>query len=170
MTVVQRPYVLFPNEVQIAKGRDPKTKRITWLFFVAVKNSGNTPTRQMRMHVNFDANHTGEFPPDFAYPDMNTSAQKADPKDDIPILIGPNSKIYSQQLRVSADKISEVVRGDNRLFFYGWASYRDQFDKTPLHRTEFCFEIANLTIKGDSVGFVPASCRHHNCADDECKQ
>lgn len=160
---VQRSFVAFPPEISIVRAIDEKTRRTkSWLFYLPVENSGTTPTRDMRMHVNFDA-RPGELPEDFAYPDLGSSKN-------IPIFVAPKSKIFSSPLEISQEVVEKVQQKSLRLYFYGWTTYNDVFEKSRMHRTEFCYEVAGLQVNGDRVLTFITFWHQHNCADEECNK
>ena len=85
-------------------------------------------------------------------------------------IIRDQSEIVTINRRTGA----EITSGN---YFWGWYTYRDIFDSTPVHLTEFCQVIAGVIVgrdeKGNVVmnaelGFTFYGCANLNCADQEC--
>ena len=57
-----------------------------------------------------------------------------------------------------------------RSFVWGWVVYKDVFQRTPPHLTEFCEELNGATAvsPGGKVIFDYLKCAHHNCTDEDC--
>jgi hypothetical protein len=161
---VQRPFVTFPPEVRAIAVVDAGKKLKRWSFYLPVENSGNTTAQPMRMRFNFDGQGNTELT---AYPDRGNSAS-------VPVVLGPKARLWSEALDVSPNVIEKVKRKKARLFFYGWACYRDSFPKTKVHITEFCWEVpyfqATPINGGYEITTSLSSCRQHVCADDGCKE
>ena len=68
--------------------------------------------------------------------------------------------------------MAEVRDGKRHLYFWGWVAYRDIFEDSNPHLTEFCNELTisegDITT-GEKVRFLQVSCGTHNCADEECR-
>ncbi len=66
---------------------------------------------------------------------------------------------FNQPVHVQKDKI----------FFWGIVFYRDVFPKTPIHLTEFCWNLSNIafTKEGQAQPFY-GICTSHNCTDMYC--
>jgi hypothetical protein len=151
---------------------DPKNsqKISSWEFRPVLENSGTTPTRQARHHVNyFSLPVSVAFPPkQFTFPDLHTPE---DPTE-APFGLGPREIATGALLSISKEVITNVKDRRQNLYFWGWATYRDVFPKTPEHITMFCFALSG--IRGELVpnaqqGFLWSLCNRHNCEDDECK-
>jgi hypothetical protein len=61
------------------------------------------------------------------------------------------------------------------FYFWGWYTYRDIFKDTPVHLTEFCGQMTNVSGERDKNGKISkydmafGKCTRHNCEDEECK-
>src|SRR5437660_1573242 len=85
--VGQRAYVTFPfasdpKDLKVMRiaGDDGKTQ--AWRFYLPIENTGNTPAKQTRINVNFQAiEGNAGLADDFAYPDYAG-------KDDNPLSLG----------------------------------------------------------------------------------
>ena len=86
----------------------------------------------------------------------------------------------SKQLGVGAvcnvptETLTDVQNGRRHLYITSRAIYRDKFDNSYWHVSEFCVKINN--ISGDlnnpasSLRFVSTPCtKGHNCHDEECE-
>jgi len=135
----------------------------TFQIVVELENRGRTPTRHGLMNVNH-IQQAEPLPKDFPYLDG--------PKTET-VLIGPDHGVMSPVINVPVDRMMQVVRGNQRLFIWGWIDYNDVFPGTPRHRTEFCFEIVpdrgmpitdeNTTLRSEFHG-------PHNGADGDCQR
>ena len=69
---------------------------------------------------------------------------------------------------------NEVAAHRQRLFVWGWTTYRDVFWRTPTRLSEFCTEISNVTgglsdpATANSINWQTNACRTHNCYDEDC--
>jgi hypothetical protein len=131
---------------------------------VPMQNSGVTPTMQMVTTLNFYSCDT-PLPDNFEYRDYGSP---------LPTLLGPKEKTLAAPFYISPEVIQGVRDRKKHLYFYGWTTYHDIFKDTPLHITEFCFELEFLeadpyTGKGNNYSFY-RSCPRHNCIDEECKK
>jgi hypothetical protein len=132
---VQRAYVFlkrFNPERVIVGGA------VQWWFFLEWENSGTTPTKDLRLRVNFAYRPT-PLPKGYDFPDLGEQT-------DIPVVIGPKSTATSPDLHVPTDILVQVKNGSLHLYFWGHAEYRDVFERTPLYVTKVCHK---ATIVGD---------------------
>lgn len=67
---------------------------------------------------------------------------------------------------ISSEVIKEINAKRTHFYFCGFVTYGDTLDRTALHRTEFCYELA--TIDRNTGRFTGTSVGKHNCADEEC--
>jgi hypothetical protein len=126
LTKLERAFVL-PEAIEVdvdeSRGRH-------FGFRVKWKNSGSSPAIDIRMHVNWV--HTDRLLDEtFTYPDHG-------PSDDLPKYLGPSGNLWSVRMDIGGEMVASAKRGGTFLFFYGWITYRDIFDGTPVHRTTFC--------------------------------
>jgi hypothetical protein len=159
---VQRAFVTFSTAINYFGNVDPRTHKIvTWGFSVPI-------TRGMRMRARV-------YPSDIVLPDNFDFPDVAEQKT-ANIVLGPRQTTWTDQFgNVSPATINGVkLYRTKHLYLYGWATYRDVFDNTPLHVTKFCYDLKNFgpdpfTGSGPANTFY-AACPRHNCTDEECDQ
>jgi hypothetical protein len=182
-TSVQRAFITvagFDTPVRLSDVPGGQGKQAKyWWFIPNVKNSGNTPTKNMKYFIG------ASCPPELSWAMAGhmtilcdlTRQDILDPVDlfnnpnsknkESTGILGPQSVIALGGLGITEASIKEVLKGF-RLFVFGVIYYNDTFPKTKQHITKFCYQTgANLSDKGEivsSFGF----CDHWNCADDEC--
>lgn len=88
------------------------------------------------------------------------------------VFIAPKAVAYGGRVSVPPNALTGVREGRIRLYFWGWAAYRDVFQESKPHLTDFCQELT--AIDGDittaeNVRFVFTMCESHNCADETCE-
>jgi len=163
LTTVQRPFVTFPPSPSVVSVRDAKRQLRSWRFYLPIENSGDTPTKGLKAVFNFNGIQNAELS-DFR--DFGTANS---------FNLGPKAMLSSEGLDVSPETVKNIQTHKARLFFYGWACYRDQFKDTPVHITEFCYEVPFFKaspIPGSTDWRIVTSlsaCTSHVCVDDECK-
>ena len=157
----QRAFVFVRNG-QIAVGKDFQTDKVkNFTVSVTWENSGDTPTKNLRMKINRRVN-PDPLPDDFDFPDYYIG--------DIHTLMGPKSTINSVPLEISTEEMRAVREGEAHLYVWGWAEYDDVFPGTKRHRTEFC---QKWWVGGDLINASKFSAgftwyHQHNGADTEC--
>jgi hypothetical protein len=164
LKILQRAFV-FPGQVHIRSHLDTATKKIWWSFHPTWGNSGNSPTRNLRINVNRWL-ETKELPNDFNFPSKGES---------IPTLIGPHGTIGSDPITVQGDELVRVQKGELYFYIWGWAKYRDVFPDTQEHVTRFAYRV---TLLGDPTKHAGAKniveprfdlFPRFNCSDEECE-
>jgi hypothetical protein len=159
--IVQRAFV-FVRNVILAANLDPNTEEVKrWLASVEWENSGQTPTRNLRIMIN-SAVRAEVLPDGYDFPDFEFG--------EMPTLIGPHASIRSKELEITVEQLDEVKEETAHFYVWGWAEYDDVFPRTPRHRTEFCYK---WTVGGDlgipSRMTAKYTLHHeHNGADEEC--
>jgi hypothetical protein len=117
------------------------------------KNSGTTQANPVKNYANWRA-FIGTPPADYTDPDLAADGT------DLPthgqgleFYIGPQDAIYSESLNVPMPLIERIRNKELRLFIWGWAEYRDAFEGTPIHRSQFCNEVivTDMGREGDKV-------------------
>jgi hypothetical protein len=151
----QRAFV-FVKHFEVIAIISPKSIIIipTW------ENSGDTPTRNMRNHVNFQY-FDNDMPSDFNFPDY-------DGEEETPVLIGPHASMPASPLAIPPDCYGKLVKGTGHLYIWGWAEYNDVFDDTIRHRTEFCNEVLISETEDHKVATRFRLYKLYNGADGEC--
>ena len=163
LQAVQRAYAQFPyvakENVNVARLLDASTGNTAgWRFYLPLDNTGNTPAYDLRVHVNFtNVDGTDGLPGDFTYPDYGSTDEPQPP-----LTIGAKARIYSSPLDISHAIMRKLQLKESRLFFYGWANYRDVFEGTTIHRSEFCYELRINQIAGNELAFETISYGNHN--------
>jgi hypothetical protein len=152
---------------------DAATQTYSWRFRPVLKNSGDTPTRNMFMHTECVVRTTA-LPLGFNFDYSTTKIARA--------LIPPNTEVLggiaptNPDPAVTAQDVEDAIHGSKFIFIWGWAKYSDVFPETPRHITRFCWLI---TPVGKPLEFHPDTNPngvrfpqvHHfegNCADEEC--
>jgi hypothetical protein len=182
-TSVQRAFITvasFDTPVRVGDVPGGQGKQAKyWWFIPNIKNSGNTPTKNMKYFIR------ASCPPESSWGmggRMNiicdfTRRDILDPVDvfsdptskkiESAAILGPQSAIALGGIGITEASIQAVIKGFN-LFIFGLVYYNDTFPNTKRHITKFCYQAgASLSDKSEivsSFGF----CDHWNCADDEC--
>jgi hypothetical protein len=161
LIAVDRPFVRFGltdlNVSMIAYEENTRLPQAL-LFSLPVINDGNTPTKNLRIHVNIHVADT-ELKTDFGFPDLGDRSEVTF------LSIPPKGKIYSTHLRLERLNFEAVEKEQRYLYFYGWATYNDIFEGTGLHRTEFCYQVSMLRLDGDKLNYSLAFLRFHNSVE-----
>jgi len=116
--------------------QDPKI--IYWRFHIIWKNTGNTPTKKLRIHTNYELRDT-PIPDNFDFKDYNNPLEKY-----ASCIIAPKSTIVSQGFDVLGEEIFKVREGQKYLYLWGWAEYRNIFDSKKLHISRFCVKVTDI--------------------------
>jgi len=165
---VQRAFVFVGNSeiarVVVGKKINHFTIKTVW------ENSGTTPTKLTTTHVSFQSwTGPGGIPDDFTFPD---SWSEGVPHINTEVFIGPKGITSVITPPISATILEGIKNHSARFYIWGWAKYRDIFNDTPEHITEFCTELSRFT--GDPMSLDPNvqpildNCERHNCYDDQC--
>lgn len=162
LMTVQRAFVSLKTIESIGV-RDEQGKVVRWEFFPQWENGGATQTRLMRQHVN-KGFAEGELPSNFDFHD-------AGEEDNRPYFLAAKGGILTGPLLVDPDMLTEVKNRKKRLYFWGWAAYRDVFESSEPHLTEFCNELiipdGNM-VTGEGGRFLYVPCTSYNCTDEDC--
>jgi len=172
LTVVQRAYVSI-GEIsgsRLGVSNNPNTIYLAVTF--PWENAGYTPTRNMTTHISWYFYKHG-LPKGWSFPDLWKVGQPHIPMGGV---VSPRGKIGYTVGPITADDIRKIQLHKDRLFFWGWAKYRDVFDDTPEHVTQFCYELVGFNGNPFSPNlteqFTPLwnNCDSNNCQDRECKR
>ncbi|HEY5213809.1 MAG TPA: hypothetical protein VIJ38_12400 [Acidobacteriaceae bacterium] len=164
---VQRAFV-FATHLDGVRIQDPKnpTQISSLDFSITWENSGTTPTRDMKSHLNWLIRNT-PLPDDFTYPDFGDEQPS-------PIALGPKTVGHTTPISIPAADISKIMNHQELFYIWGWARYRDIFPKTKPHITRFCTEITGfqgnplLSDPGSLSTPMTQNCAN-TCYDEECK-
>jgi hypothetical protein len=99
-----------------------------------IENAGATPTVDMKIVVNYALRNT-PLPDDFDFPYV------IEPGDSI---IGPHQIIGTNNALIVDDDLVSVQNGTKFFYMWGTITYRDVFDRTPVHITEYCTQITRV--------------------------
>jgi hypothetical protein len=164
---VQRAFVL-PGDVDPTVIGNNSTQSVRFSF--RWNNSGTTPTKGLRTHVNYRWD-VQELPIDFPFSDL---WEEGRPHVQTPALLGPKASTAVDVGPVPAQVVNGVVQHYYHLNFWGWARYRDVFRDTPEHLTEFCYELIPFDVQigkdSTTIKYRLDNCTRHNCYDNECKE
>ena len=122
------------------------------------RNGGNTPTKDMTVIVNWTP-WPGGLPGQFNY----AYGENVVPT---PMFLGPKATEWSEPIRIPAQVATAALHGGESIFIWGRVEYRDIFDKTRLHFTEWCYKLVFVRIEPHPqtqfVAFGP-----HNRSDED---
>jgi hypothetical protein len=111
------------------------------------RNTGSTPTKNLRSHVECDIRNT-VLPPNHVFFDQNQEVGSG--------MIPPNGQNGGgrapQNTPISPFDILEAQALRRFIYLWGWIKYRDVFPNTPEHTTHFCWLIQ---VIGNPMAFVP---------------
>lgn len=143
---------------------------IFWRIRPQWTNSGNTPTRQLTVHIRYQLSDV-PLPDDFDFTiDEGPNT--------LPAAIGPKGTIESSPFDIDGSDLVSVGQGRKHLYMWGIARYRDVFVDTEWHITKFCVKASNITGDPEKywddhdnpVGIMFQNYGAYNCADDECSR
>jgi hypothetical protein len=106
-------------------------------------NGGATITKDMVNYISWKPFPTGQFHDDYGFPDLDGHGNEiVGHPVTTPLVIGPHASILANTSYIPTPLLEDARNGLARIFIWGWAEYWDIFDRTPLHRTEFCNELS----------------------------
>jgi hypothetical protein len=158
---VQRAFVVF-RQAPAMNALTEANSVTNWEFQPVLENTGLTPTRGLRQQFNSLVTPF-VMKTDFAFPDVNLGYS--------PFVIGPKESVNGAVTAASAIDIALVKSHQRHLYLWGWAMYRDVFERTPVHVSMFCAELTD--VRGDPTKnlnsqFTWTLCHYHNCTDHDC--
>jgi hypothetical protein len=174
LTKVQRAFI-FAESIRCDIVNIPNGGISGMTCVVNWKNSGNTPTKVLHLHTNIES-FRKPLPDNFTFPDL---WRKGDPHINKSVVIWPNSPSGSNVGGLTNAELLSWAKGHRYLYVWGWARYRDIFDKTPEHVTKFCSEalydgeVDVPTNLGSTLHVVRprwSTCDHNNCYDEQCSE
>ena len=163
---VQRAFVSFSGTLSATKiVKHDKTTDL--MLNLPWTNLGTTPTRKSKSRVNWQTFPQG-MPDNFSFLDIGDVAPRQ--------FTIPSKGFGNATMEVPIQVLEYVKDGNLRLFVWGWITYHDIFERTPVRLSEFCDEVTNIKSSTDSFT-DPASnitwelvlCSEHNCTDEECR-
>lgn len=141
--------------------------RIFWRIRPTWFNSGNTPTRNLRIYVHYELLDK-PLGAEYKFIQLNSPRK--------PVTLYPKSGIESQPRDVYGGDLLDVKDGKKYLYVWGVARYNDVFPDTAEHMTKFCVVATNLSgdplrswhATDNNFDIAFAGFDKHNCADEEC--
>ena len=164
--ITQRAFLNFSGPIFQKKIDGKKLEGIT--VFYIMDNSGTTPAGAGIQQWNMSLGST--------IPEKGLDFDALPQSGRLAFVLGPKANFQTIPINVSTEDLEMVAQGKARLFFWGWASYRDIFAATPPRLSEFCTQILTVTwSKPDhsdpSADIITSSppCPTHNCYDEDCE-
>lgn len=164
LTKLQRAFVIFkgPPIYLSHKRSDDHDAAVYWTFHFNWENAGASLATELVAFVDFYLG--GE---DISK-DHDLSAPAGLPKR----VLGPRSSLGIGEFPIDGADLVAVREGKKFLYFWGSVTYRDIFDDTPLHFTEFFFQVVNVRgdptkpwdAKGNIVEIITNNQPRHNDA------
>ena len=105
------------------------------------RNSGNTPTRNMRIRINWTP-WAGDLADDFSY------SYGALP---VSMFLGPKATEWSTTINVPSNVATDAFNERSRIFIWGRVDYEDIFDNTEPHFTQWCYRLV-FVFPGGAFG------------------
>lgn len=162
----QRAYV-FLREFDVAMTKNPLNDEIQTCTIQPIwENTGTTPTRNGRGHVNwkyFDKS----VPEDFDFADFDELGNRIQSYDSYkPLIVGPRATALSPVISMEPAILRQVRDQQGKLLIWGWAEYDEVFSDAPRHRTEFAYLVVVSGSPASHVGF--SQFKQHNGVDEDC--
>lgn len=162
----QRAYV-FLREFQVALTKNPLNDEIQTCTIQPIwENTGTTPTRNGRGHVNwkyFDRS----VPADFDFADFDELGNRILSYDAYkPLIVGPRATALSPIISMEPAILRQVRDLQGKLLIWGWAEYDEVFADAKRHRTEFAYLVVVSGSPASHVGF--SQFKLHNGVDEDC--
>ena len=162
----QRAYVSL-REFQVAMTKNPLNDEIQTCTIQPIwENTGTTPTRNGRGHVNwkyFDRSVPAEF--DFAdFDELGNRILSYDAYK--PLIVGPRATALSPIISMEPAILRQVRDLQGKLLIWGWTEYDEVFSDAKRHRTEFAYLVVVSGSPASHVGF--SQYKLHNGVDEDC--
>ena len=162
----QRAYVSL-REFQVALTKNPLNDEIQTCTIQPIwENTGTTPTRNGRGHVNwkyFDRS----VPADFDFADFDELGNRILSYDSYkPLIVGPRATALSPIIGMEPAVLRQVRDLQGKLLIWGWAEYDEVFSDAKRHRTEFAYLVVVSGSPASHVGF--SQFKLHNGVDEDC--
>lgn len=165
----QRAFISY--KIERSANIDPQTGIIThWVFTLIWYNSGQTPTKNMKNHVNIGL-FKKEISSDWNFPDVwDDNIPKAE-RVGVPLGTAPKDSTRGQAVAISVADLGDVISGKKFLYLWGWASYNDVFPNTKLHIARFAVRVlvGGHPLDQDHISFSFPFLKTYNCSDEECE-
>ncbi len=162
----QRAYV-FLREFHVATTRNPLNDEIQTCTIQPIwENTGTTPTRNGRSHVNWKY-FERSVPADFDFADFDELGNRVLAYDAYkPLIVGPRATALSPIISMEPAILRQVRDLQGKLLIWGWAEYDEVFTDAKRHRTEFAYLVVVSGSPASHVGF--SQYKLHNGVDEDC--
>jgi hypothetical protein len=162
----QRAYV-FLREFQVALTKNPLNDEIQTCTIQPIwENTGTTPTRNGRGHVNWKY-FERSVPADFDFADFDELGNRILSYDSYkPLIVGPRATALSPIISMEPAILRQVRDLQGKLLIWGWAEYDEVFADSKRHRTEFAYLVVVSGSPASHVGF--SQFKLHNGVDEDC--
>jgi hypothetical protein len=152
----QRAFICFLGEGRVITRTDESGGSLGYEFQLSFENSGDTPALEVLMQFNAHW-RPDDLPDDYPYTDFGALGN--------PMMIGPKARQFGIGPFVPREELNAMRDGKKKIYFYGWAEYRDIFfPKTPVRRTEYCFQLQRFEVVSgnDFMLQLTAHSNHNN--------
>jgi hypothetical protein len=169
MVATQRAYVVF-KEFRVNVNKLSPIEEIQSVTVQPVwENSGTTPTRNGRSHINWRY-FERSIPNDVDLADFDDMGNRVLAYESYsPLVIGPKSTSFSSLILIDGSTIRMVREMQGRVLIWGWCEYDDVFENTRRHRTEFCYQLfVTGGMHNTQINF--SQFRRFNGVDDDCER
>jgi hypothetical protein len=96
------------------------------------RNSGTTPSKRLTVRLNWTHFPSKKMPESFNYEYGPETTR---------MMLGPQSTEWSDTVTIPPDVADAAFKNKHTLFIWGRADYRDVFDSSKPHFTEWCYRI-----------------------------
>jgi hypothetical protein len=156
--------------------RSKQGDKVFWNFRPSIQNDGNTPAIGVVNQYTYTEAVKDNYPESLFKLGMPGSAPERLYATSVPPkgIQGLEPAQFSEDYIFGTNlgvKFEKFPRPARPLGFFGWIVYRDVFDRTKTHLTEFCrnFTYADLLPQNPpNLRFNMHQCRTHNCTDEYC--
>jgi hypothetical protein len=162
LVTIQRAFV-FPREIDAQATFNRLTgEYVRCRISKRWENSGTTPAVNVAMRENVGV-FAGDIPENFSFPDHPDNPTET-------IVLAPKGDILGRGLFIPPNDIHSTMRGETRLFIWGWVEYDDVFEGSRRHRTEFCNELITdgFEVPIERREITSRVYGRHNGYDDHC--
>jgi hypothetical protein len=167
---------VFPTGVVALPESNAQTGSFHWRLVPAWENSGETPTRNLRIYADCILTNV-PLPESFSFTQIDPEEPPA------MAMLGPKATSkggiapHAAAPALTPQDILDIQSGQRFLYLWGWARYFDLLPNTPERITRFCWQIIadgnpltfNPLMDPQGLRWSNIHQRRGNCADDECR-
>jgi hypothetical protein len=167
---------VFPTGVVALPESNAQTGSFHWRLVPAWENSGETPTRNLRIYADCILTNV-PLPESFSFTQIDPEEPPA------MAMLGPKATSkggiapHAAAPALTPQDILDIQSGQRFLYLWGWARYSDLLPNTPERITRFCWQIIadgnpltfNPLMDPQGLRWSNIHQRRGNCADDECR-